>query len=58
MDKVNRYIALSRKDVSKGVERKGNLDYLSWGYRLERWSRSTPTARTTSVSLSRSQTGA
>jgi hypothetical protein len=32
MDKVNRYIALSRKDVSKGVERKGNLDYLSWGY--------------------------
>jgi hypothetical protein len=32
MDKVNRYIALSRKDVSKGVERKGNLDYLSWAY--------------------------
>ena len=32
MDKVNRYIALSRKDVSKGIERKGNLDYLSWAY--------------------------
>ena len=32
MDKVNRYIALSRKDVSKGVERKGNLDYLSWAF--------------------------
>ena len=32
MDKVNRPIALSRKDVSKGVERKGNLDYLSWAY--------------------------
>ncbi len=29
MDKVNRYIALSRKDVSNGIERKGNLDYLS-----------------------------
>ena len=32
MDKVNRYIALSRKDVSKGIERKGNLDYPSWAY--------------------------
>lgn len=32
MDKVNRYIALSRKDVSNGIERKGNLDYLSWAY--------------------------
>ena len=33
MEKVNRYVALSRKDVSKGVERKGNnLDYLSWAY--------------------------
>ena len=32
MDKVNRYIALSRKDVSKGIERKGNLDYLSWAF--------------------------
>ena len=28
----NSYIALSRKDVSAGVERKGNLDYLSWAY--------------------------
>ena len=33
MDKVNRYIELSRKDVSAGIERKGNnLDYLSWAY--------------------------
>lgn len=32
MEKANRYVALSRKDVSKGVERKGNLDYLSWAY--------------------------
>ena len=29
---ANSYIALSRKDVSAGVERKGNLDYLSWAY--------------------------
>ena len=28
----NAYIALSRKDVSAGIERKGNLDYLSWAY--------------------------
>ena len=28
----NSYIALSRKDVSAGIERKGNLDYLSWAY--------------------------
>ena len=28
----NSYIALSRKDVTGGVERKGNLDYLSWAY--------------------------
>ena len=28
----NSYIALSRKDVTAGVERKGNLDYLSWAY--------------------------
>jgi len=32
MEKENRYIALSRKDVSKGIERKGNLDYLSWAF--------------------------
>jgi len=32
MDKVNRYVALSRKDVSNGIERKGNLDYLSWAF--------------------------
>ena len=32
MEKANRYVALSRKDVSNGVERKGNLDYLSWAY--------------------------
>ena len=32
MEKANRYVALSRKDVSQGVERKGNLDYLSWAY--------------------------
>ena len=29
---TNSYIALSRKDVSAGIERKGNLDYLSWAY--------------------------
>ena len=29
---ANSYIALSRKDVSNGVERKGNLDYLSWAF--------------------------
>ena len=32
MDKVNRYIKLSRKDVSAGVELKGGLSYLSWAY--------------------------
>jgi hypothetical protein len=32
MDKVNRYIKLSRKDVSAGVEMKGGLSYLSWAY--------------------------
>lgn len=32
MDKESHYIKLSRKDVSAGVERKGNLDYLSWAY--------------------------
>lgn len=30
MDKANRFVKLSRKDVSEGVERKGNLDFLSW----------------------------
>lgn len=30
MDKENRFIKLSRKDVSEGIERKGNLDFLSW----------------------------
>ena len=29
---TNSYIALSRKDVSAGIERKGNLDYLSWAF--------------------------
>lgn len=29
---TNRFIKLSRKDVSAGVEKKGNLDYLSWAY--------------------------
>ncbi len=29
---TNSYIALSRKDVSNGIERKGNLDYLSWAF--------------------------
>ena len=32
MDKVNRYIKLSRKDVSAGIEQKGGLAYLSWAY--------------------------
>ena len=32
MDKVNRYIKLSRKDVSGGIEQKGGLSYLSWAY--------------------------
>jgi hypothetical protein len=32
MDKVNRYIKLSRKDVSAGIEQKGGLSYISWAY--------------------------
>ena len=28
----NRFVRLSRKDVAEGVEKKGNLDYLSWAY--------------------------
>ena len=28
----NRFVRLSRKDVAAGVEKKGNLDYLSWAY--------------------------
>lgn len=32
MDKVNRYIKLSRKDVSAGIEQKGGLAYLSWAF--------------------------
>ena len=28
----NRFVRLSRKDVGAGVEKKGNLDYLSWAY--------------------------
>ena len=32
MDKVNRYIKLSRKDVSAGIEQKGGLSYLSWSF--------------------------
>ena len=32
MEKESQYIKLSRKDVSAGIERKGNLDYLSWAY--------------------------
>ena len=31
MEQENRFVKLSRKDVSEGVERKGNLDFLSWG---------------------------
>jgi hypothetical protein len=31
-DKENRYIKLSRQDVSAGVEQKGSLSYLSWAY--------------------------
>ena len=31
MKEENRFVKLSRKDVSEGIERKGNLDYLSWG---------------------------
>ena len=30
MKEENRFIKLSRKDVSEGVELKGNLSYLSW----------------------------
>ena len=30
MEKENRFIKLSRKDVSEGIERKGQLDFLSW----------------------------
>ena len=32
MEKENRYIRLSRKDVSEGIELKGGLSYLSWAY--------------------------
>jgi hypothetical protein len=32
MEKENRYVKLSRKDVSDGVEQKGGLDFLSWAY--------------------------
>ena len=32
MEKENRYIKLSRQDVSAGVEHKGGLSYLSWAY--------------------------
>ena len=28
----DRFVRLSRKDVAEGVEKKGNLDYLSWAY--------------------------
>ena len=28
----NRYIKLSRQDVSAGVEHKGGLSYLCWAY--------------------------
>lgn len=32
MKEENRFVRLSRKDVTAGVEKKGNLDYLSWAY--------------------------
>lgn len=32
MQNENRFVRLSRKDVAAGVEKKGNLDYLSWAY--------------------------
>ena len=32
MQNENRFVRLSRKDVTAGVEKKGNLDYLSWAY--------------------------
>ena len=32
MERENRYIKLSRQDVSAGVEQKGGLSYLSWAY--------------------------
>ena len=32
MEKTNRYLRLSRKDVTPGIERKGQLDFLSWAY--------------------------
>lgn len=32
MEKENRYVKLSRKDVSDGCEQKGGLDFLSWAY--------------------------
>ena len=32
MEKLNRYVRLSRKDVAPGIERKGQLDFLSWAY--------------------------
>ena len=31
-ERENRYIKLSRQDVSAGIEAKGGLSYLSWAY--------------------------
>ena len=51
MEKENRYIKLSRQDVSAGVEHKGGLSYLSWAYC---WNKvSSTTIRPTFFSLSR-----
>ena len=36
MEKENRYIKLSRQDVSAGVEHKGGLSYLSWAYCMDK----------------------
>ena len=32
MKEENRFVRLSRKDVTPGIERKGQLDFLSWAY--------------------------
>ena len=58
MDKVNRYIALPQ-GRQQGSRAQGHSRITCHGLTHgTRWSRSIPTARTTSVSLSRSRTGA
>ena len=50
MQNENRFVRLSRKDVTAGVEKKGNLDYLSWAYAWNLLCETTQKPLTTSVS--------